>query len=60
MRPRLRRAGRAGGRGAAGGGVARRGADRAGARRIFMCGCGGAVVGRGIDWCWGNVIGVRA
>ena len=21
---------------------------------------GGAVVGRGIDWCWGNVIGVRA
>jgi hypothetical protein len=30
MRPPLRRAGRAGGRGAAGGGVARRGADRAG------------------------------
>jgi hypothetical protein len=21
---------------------------------------GGAVVGRGIDWCWGNVIGVCA
>jgi hypothetical protein len=21
---------------------------------------GGAVVGRGIDWCWGNVIGARA
>ena len=34
--------------------------ELAGARRIFMCGCGGAVVGRGIDWCWGNVIGVRA
>jgi hypothetical protein len=25
-----------------------------------MCGCGGAVVGRDIDWCWGNAIGVRA
>ena len=21
---------------------------------------GGAVVGRGIDWCWGNAIGVGA
>ena len=34
--------------------------ELAGARRIFMCGCGGAVVGRGIDWCWGNVIGACA
>jgi hypothetical protein len=30
------------------------------AEENFMCGCGGAAVGRGIDLCWGNVIGVCA